>query len=230
MDAQPRQIIVELVLLVVMIVIVILLVLAIMGANLSLIFCHVATALGGGRGCTELCTDSFDTLSNWNSLYPGGWDTMDGMLTNTLPGEQVLFDRCTNSQSHPIPDDYEVNIGFVNLLSGDGYGVFFRLQSTIPSNGYIFQYDPGYGAFTFRRWVNGYELLPFAVSELVDYSWLDQAHAVRIVIDGDHFQAYVDDELVLEASDDTFSSGGVGFRTWDSSLVFMDDYRIEALP
>jgi hypothetical protein len=229
MNAQPRQKLVDLALLVVMIMIVILLIMAIMNVNLNEVNCRVASAFGGGGNCEVLCSDTFDTISNWNSLYPGGWETTDGMLRNASSGEQLLFDRCSNSQSHPIPDDYEINIGFINLIRGDGYGIFFRMESTIPSNGYIFQYDPGFGAFTFRRWVNGYELPPFAVSDPLDYSWYDQAHSIRIVVDGDHFIAYVDDEMVLAGEDATFPSGGVGFRTWDETVVYMDDYQIELI-
>jgi len=229
MNAQPRQKLEDLALLVVMIVIAVLLIMAIMDVNLNVVSCRIASAFGGGAGCEVLCADSFDTLSNWNSLYPGGWEISDGLLRNASSGEQHLFDRCSNSQSRPIPDDYEITIGFINLIRGDEYGIFFRMESTIPSNGYIFQYDPGYGAFTFRRWANGYELPPFAVSEPLDFSWYDQAHSIRIVVNGDQFIAYVDDEIVLEGEDDTFSSGGVGLRTWDESVLYLDDYQIEMI-
>jgi hypothetical protein len=42
------------------------------------------------------------------------------------------------------------------------------------------------------------------------------------VVDGDHFTAIIDGEIVLEGSDDTFGSGGIGLRTWGGSGVTFD--------
>lgn len=221
---------VEYALLIVLVVIAVLLILAMLGVNLSETYCDITIAFGGSGTCRDYCSDDFDSLSNWTNRNNTGWIENNGMLCNSGAGEQRTFDRCSNNQNTPIPDDYVVNVDVANLLSGNGYGIYFRLQSTNPTNGYVFQYDPGYPGFIFRRWVNGYELAPFARSRPTNYTWLNQPRNVRIVVNGNQFQAYVDDVMVLSGTDSTFPSGGTGFRTWDSTQACFDGYSVEAIP
>jgi len=125
-------------------------------------------------------------------------------------------------------DDYTVNIDKANLIRGNGYGVWFRAQDYDRPEGCIFQYDPGYrgGSFLFRKWVNGHELRPFAVQRSLGFDWHGDDHDVQVVAEGNTFTAYVNGEPVLTASDDTYTEGGVGLRTWDRTQVCFDDFTI----
>jgi hypothetical protein len=100
-------------------------------------------------------------------------------------------------------------------------------------NGYSFQYDPGYypGSFIFRKWVNGREIAtPFAVSKAPGFDWYSAPRDVRVVVKGDTFTAYVDGQPVLTAQDSTYTSGGTGLRTWDSTQVCFDQFGLNSLP
>ncbi len=125
--------------------------------------------------------------------------------------------------------DYTVETD-VLLQQGSGYGIFFRAQNPDSPEGYIFQYDPGYGSgtFLFRRWDAGHERSPFARAEPADpdFDWYGVERNVRVEVQGDTFSAYVDGELVLTGTDDTYDSGSVGVRSWHNSLVEFDNMTV----
>jgi Flp pilus assembly pilin Flp len=100
-------------------------------------------------------------------------------------------------------------------------------------NGYVFQYDPGYspGSFIIRKWVNGRELsVPIAVAKASGYDWYNTPRDIQVVVKGDTFTAYVDGTPVLTATDSTYTSGGTGIRTWDSTQVCFDQFGMQSAP
>jgi len=226
--AQHGQGVVEYGLILVLAVVVVLVVLQALGVSLQDVFCRVAGGLGGGV-CTagKYCTESFDSLENWANST--GWTIQEGKACNTKDGELRMYNTC--SQKNKIPKDYVVTVDSAVLYKGNGYGVFFRQQSTNPTTGYVFQYDPGYKGFIFRKWVNGWELSPpFAVKAAPNFDWWNTNHKIKVEVKGSTFRAYVDDELVLTGTDTTYTEGGVGLRTWDSTRVCLDDLAISDIP
>ncbi len=175
---------------------------SIMGISIRDIYCDVLSGLGGS-GC------SF-TPAQWNSVR-GRWDVGDPLCGG--PGEGRIFADDFSG------DDYVINIDSANLSQGNGYGVYFRTSNEERVNGYNFQYDPGWGdgAFLFRKWVNGHELPPIAVARVPGFDWHNTNRQIKISVVGDTFNAYVDGELVLTATDSTYSEGGIGIRTWDNT-------------
>ena len=90
--------------------------------------------------------------------------------------------------------------------------------------------DPGYGggAFLMRRWTDGHEESPFArVWADPGFEWYGVDRDIQVEISGDTFNAYIDGQLVLTGSDDTYASGGIGMRTWSNTLVSFDDISVE---
>ena len=188
---------------------------ALMGISVRGVYCSVARGLGSDAMCGVYFSDGFDDLSGW-FVERGKWRVSDGLLHGGR-GEGRIY-RDVDA------DDYTITIDGASLAKGRGYGVFFRTDPGPPMNGYSFQYDPGWGAgaFVMRKWVHGHELSPFAVARAPGFDWYGEDRQVQVGVDGDHFTAIIDGEIVLEGSDDTFGSGGIGLRTWGGSDVSFD--------
>jgi hypothetical protein len=183
---------------------------ALTGISLRDAYCQIVEGFGS-RACVFV-------PEKWTKIS-GNWDVGDQICGGV--GEGRLFaDGFSGS-------DYTIHIDSAALTQGNGYGVFFRATDPANIDGYTFQYDPGYQAFIFRKWVNGRELNPpFAVSRAPGYNWYNASHQVQIKIQGDHFTAYVDGAQVLEATDSTYASGGIGLRTWDNTKMCVDGITI----
>lgn len=201
--------------------VIVILALSATGTSLKEAFCTVAS----GLAMEELCSDAvamredFADLSDWNISW-GNWEIKDGQLHGSRWGG--IFHNGFSGE------DYTITIDVANLTQGNGYGVFFRSQNPDNPEGYIFQYDPGYGsgAFLFRKWVDGHELSPLAVEYPSDFDWHGEERQVVIDVEGDTFTAYVDGEEVISASDDTYQEGGIGLRVWDSTEADFDDLTV----
>lgn len=128
--------------------------------------------------------------------------------------------------------DYVIQLNGVELQAGNGYGVFFRATELDgKTNGYIVQYDPGWGggAIIVRKWINGAELAPFATKKMPGYDWYGEAHDLKIDVKGDTFTIYLNGEEILVAQDNTYTEGGTGLRSWDSTKLCIDSLRIGEL-
>ena len=215
-----------------LVVLVVILVLSVTGVSVQKVFCSVLRGLGGsGAGCSSTyCQDNFNDMANWSDKT--GWTVRNGQLCNVQNNPYTPnVNSC--SQARDLPSDYEVTVDFANLTSGAGYGIFFRTQTTSPLNGYIFQYDPGLGnAFLFRKWVNGAELAPMqpVYYPPSSFVWLNAPHKIKISAQGSLLRAYVDGLLVLSVTDSTYTSGGTGLRSWDSTSVCFDSFAINPIP
>ncbi len=208
------------------------LILQLYGISVYEAYCSVADRVSGGKACQpdEICGDDF-------SSDLSGWTTLEGKPGNTLNGAYCpstytrVINKCSTDGSL---EDYTVSLNGANLTSGWGYGLIFRAENTPDGmNGYVFQYDPGYspGSFIFRKWVNGRELsVPFAVTKAPNYSWYNAPRDIKVVVDGNTFTAYVDGKAVLTATDSTYTSGGSGIRTWDTTLVCFDEFEMQSNP
>jgi hypothetical protein len=220
--ASKGQGLIEYVLIILLIIIGSIEILSLFGINLAGTFTRVACSLNIQSACKKLYfADAFDNLDAWK-IIKGNWKVTNGQLWGGT-GEGRIFHDLSES-------DYVINLDAATLLQGNGYGVYFRVSNPEKVNGYTFQYDPGYGAFILRKWVNGYELSPFAVARVKNYDWHGESHAIKLVVQGDTFMAYVDGTQVLRGRDNTYTSGGIGLRTWDNTRVGFDAITVEPVP
>lgn len=228
MRLSKGQGLVEYALLIGLIVVGTVLTLQLTGVRLSDVYCRAASAFGGEGVCGGVkyaCEDTFNAgLDNWVKGQ-GAWQSKNESACAS--GVGMIFDKCSADLK---PKDYTVQVSGAHLTKGNGYGVFFRttLDEKGQFNGYTFQYDPGYGggAFIFRKWVNGRELSPFAVAPAKGYDWYGAPKDVTISVQGNQFTAYIDGVPVLTASDSSYTEGGAGLRSWDSSQVCVDNFSI----
>jgi hypothetical protein len=201
---------VEYALLITFVILGVILILMVLGIDLQGVYCRVVSAAGLPNACGSYFTDDFANLSNWD-IVSGSWQAKDGNLLGN-PNEGRIFHNLSQS-------DYTLTVNGATLNQGNGYGIWFRATNTKQVNGYTFQYDPGYNAFIMRKWVNGNELAPFAVANASGYNWYTSPRQIQIVAKGSTYTAYVDGKQVLQGTDKTYTQGGVGFRTWDSTTA-----------
>lgn len=216
---------VEYAIILVLAVVAVLVILQVLGVSVRDVFCTVTGGLGGGACKAQtVCSDSFSSLGSWSGGGTG-WSVNNGMLCNTTNNEQRLYNNC--SQGAAMPKNYSVKVDIAQLLSGNGYGIMVRQTSTNPTTGYAFQYDPGLSGFVIRKWVNGMEVNPaLAYAPANNYNWFNTSRSVRVDVQGSSIKAYVDGVLVLSAVDSTYTTGGVGLRTWDSTRACFDNFSI----
>ena len=202
------------------------------GYSVRDVYCSVARSFGveGGTCATQqvYCEDDFVNLDGWQTNW-GTFTNPEGKLCTS--GAAKNYNTC--SQSMANMSDYSVSISGAELTQGNGYGVFFRgTELDGSTSGYTVQYDPGWGggAIIMRKWVNGRELEPFATYRMPAYDWYSDSHDLRIDVQGDTFTVYLNGEEVLVGQDDTYSEGGVGLRSWDSTEVCMDNFQVGELP
>jgi hypothetical protein len=226
----PGQGLLEYVILIALISIGIALVLNLYGLSVRDVYCNIADKISSGDSCkvAQICQDDFSTdFKGWSTLEGSGGSVQNGQL---CPSNYTrALNTCSTSKRLK---DYTYKLNGANLKSGNGYGLIFRAENTKSGmNGYVFQYDPGYGAFIFRKWANGVELNPpFAVAPAKGYDWYNVPRDVQVDVKGDTFTAYVDGKPVLTAKDSAYTSGGAGLRTWDSTQVCFDQFGIQSTP
>lgn len=235
-NIQNGQGLVEYGLLLALIVVGLILALSLGGVSLSDLYCTVASGIGGGESCNEqkmYCQDSFDgDLNAWQPLNN----------TVSLNDGQMCFGsglQAMNKCSMKLPEsDYVIKMDDVSLSTGMGYGVFFR--STVDGNGldgYSFQYDPGWtsskypnGAFLIRQWVDGREVWnPIAVASM-GADVYNTPHDFEINVTGNTYTVFMDGKEVISTTDDTYTTGGTGIRSWDSTSACLGDFSVFETP
>ncbi|WP_129670733.1 family 16 glycoside hydrolase [Candidatus Chloroploca sp. Khr17] len=209
--------------------------LGLIGTNLNAAMCQIVIGLGGK--CEDLLfRDPFDNLNGWTTKY-GNWNLENGKLCGGPRAGSIY---------RPIEaDNYRIKVDQSTLISGYGYGVFFRASNFDSSgssapvgkvNGYSFQYDPGFypGQFIIRKWTNGTEAAPFArVNAPSGFVWSGVDRQIELEVVGNTFAVSLDGEEILRATDNQnpYMSGDMGFRTWNAdSKACFDDLSVEALP
>jgi fructan beta-fructosidase len=199
------------------------------GITVAQAYCNISSLFGLTENCENAyCQDSFtDGPGNWttdqnNTLPDPRWDFENGQLCTSSSG--AIYNTCSQALD---TGDYTVNLDLTTLNKGNGYGLFFR--STLINgkvNGYTFQFDPGLNAFVFRKWVDGRELAPFAITKMPGYDWYGESHNIQVKAEGNTFTAYVDGVPILTGTDSTYPNGGAGLRTWDSTSLCTEDFSI----
>jgi prepilin-type N-terminal cleavage/methylation domain-containing protein len=167
----------------------------------------------------------------WFSTRGKKYEFGDGYLKIGGKGEHRTF------AGDETWTDYTIETNATLEDGGWGYGIYFRATDIDKANAYIFQYDERYGpgAFLFRKIVNGREKSPFArvyardTSFGQDFDWYDSERNIKIEVVGNEYRAYVDDELVVVGTDDTYDHGMVGLRTWAKSSAIFNDMTVKEL-
>ena len=180
----------------------------------------------------DLPEQTFD----FNAKGIGDWTVVEGQwVVENMPGapagRKVLVQRATRNEFNVIVSpagpftDVDVSVKF-DPLSGKedaSGGIVFRFAdgkyyvvraNALESNFRLYSYDRG------RRQL---------ASASVKVPALGQWHQLRVVIVGDHIQAWLDGALLLDHRDGRFKSGRVGLWTKADSITAFNDLTIRGV-
>jgi len=169
---------------------------------------------------TEVYKSTFFAKDNIQSLK-GSWKTGNGVLSPVAAGENCVIFGGTSGTNYTI----KINAAY---LGGNpkrsGYGIYYRVSDGTELSGYVFQFDPGKGnIFELRKVVKGREskIIHFAsMFETMGGGFdITAPHDIKIVVAGQSHVISIDGTQFLNFTDTTFSSGSVGVRTWNDSIV-----------
>jgi Flp pilus assembly pilin Flp len=195
---------------------------------------RVTTAVGGSEEVstpvpTATPEEGSSSWQEWREAAGSGWRAETSRYCVEQQGEHRSFYGAENWT------DYIIRVK-ADLHQGEGYGVFFRAVDVSHVSGYVFQYEPTCrylgrdGCFSFRKVVGGRVEYPFARSGVPSgYEWYDAARDIEVRVEGGSFRAFIDGEEVLLGTDDEYTHGQVGLRTWDASEVCFWGFTITFL-
>jgi len=174
----------------------------------------------GSTSSKTMYSNGFTDMSGLRALGPAStvqtplWTTLNGKLYNPGSGEQrIAFGDASWK-------DYTLDVT-ANLLDKRGYGIYYRSNGADNISGYCFQYDPGAGAFLVRKVTNGKESSPVASVRIPSaFPIYNSDHAISISVAGNSHAISIDGTQVLAFTDSTYTTGGGGFRSWDSAVTF----------
>ena len=161
-------------------------------------------------------SDNFNSgYGNWTVASGSNWSVSSGRLCMG-PGANHLAFAGDSTWS-----DYTVQVG---SATGGPYHVLFRAQNTSSSfSGYSFDYSStGSGQFKITRWINGSEVSLAAVTPPAGFN-LSASHQIEIRAIGNTFTVLLDGVQYLQATDNTYSDGGIGVRTTSGNRACFDD-------
>jgi Domain of Unknown Function (DUF1080) len=183
----------------------------------------------------ELKLPEGTTVERFNFEKKGieGWKTVDGQwaveeMAGAPGGKRVLMLRPKGSAFNVIVapggpySDVDVSVGFKPISGSEDAsgGIVFRFSegryyvvraNALEDNFRLYYYDNG------RRQLATAKVKPPA---------LGQWHTLRVVALGDHIQAYLNGQLLLDHRDSRFRSGQVGLWTKSDSVTAFDDLEI----
>ena len=177
-------------------------------------------------------TQTFD----FDSKGIDGWTTIAGQwaveeMAGAPSGTKVLVQRATKNDFNVIVaptayGDLDATMKFKPLSGREDAsgGIVFRFAdgkyyvvraNALENNFRLYYYDRG------RRQL---------ASATVKMPALGQWHTVRVVMVGDHIQAWLNGALYLDHRDSRFKSGGIGLWTKADSITAFDDVVIRGTP
>jgi len=165
-----------------------------------------------------------------------GWTVVDGQwaveeMAGTPSGKRALVQRATKNQFNVIVapsgpyGDVDVSMKFKPISGREDAsgGIVFRFNdgkyyvvraNALEDNFRLYYYDRG------RRQI---------ATASVRAPELGQWHTVRLVVVGDHMQAWLDGKLYLDHRDSRFKAGKVGLWTKADSITAFDDLTIRGV-
>ena len=230
---EKGQGLVEYALIVVGVALAILFALELTGVELSTVFCRVTGALGG-QTCeerstlfTSSCSYKFDDASDtegWYGKDVGSKLTVeDGKLCNT--GKSFnYFESCHDTEPDP---DFTVYLKGITLESTGPKetGIDFMFRTDEQRNGYRFSYSSTSNVIIiWKRVSSKWIMIDYAVTPK---EWGSESITYKLVVKGETFTVFKDDEQLLQVKDDTYSSGKYAWRNKPGSKSCIEEISFE---
>ncbi len=165
-------------------------------------------------------SSDFTSLLNTKTLN-GEWGIKDGKITATKTADNDLLLLNTDGT------DYSIKVDATYLSGGacrSGYGIYYRATDSPTISGYCFQFDPGaQNSFLVNKFTDRNESPAFQkvsmVKVMADGFNIKALHSVEIDVVGTRHVIKVDGITVFDFTDDSFTTGSVGLRTWNDTAA-----------
>ncbi len=167
--------------------------------------------------------------AHWLEVSGNYWQTREGCYragrTGGLTGEHRAF------AGNAAWSDYVVSAR-VRIVSGPGFGFFFRVTEPRSAEGYFVRFITGRdrARVILRRVEDGVPTDRVAAADVNEMAGTKtRIYRVRILVGGDDIQIEVDGRLVLQTRDTKLTRGGIGLFVPAGGVVEFDDVRAKAL-
>jgi hypothetical protein len=159
-----------------------------------------------------------------------GWDAIDGTWTAEKNGERTVLKQKAMDQTFPVAllrqpefSDVQVSVEF-RPISGNidaSGGIVFRAQDG--SNYYVVRANSLEDNFRLYATVAGSRNQ--IASTKIDAPEIGKWHTLSVVAVGDHIQAYLNGELLIDHDDSRFGSGRVGLWTKADAITEFANFK-----
>lgn len=148
-----------------------------------------------------------------------GWTTVNGTWADTIEGKQGRSDGDSFILSSASGSDFTYESD-ITIKDGNGRGagaLMFRSDKDA-KNGYLANVDAKHD-LEFFKFENGVASVIAEYKTPID---VNKKYHLKTEAQGGHFKIYLDDRLVIDANDSTFSEGQFGLNVWDATAVFQN--------
>ncbi|MCY8995680.1 GH32 C-terminal domain-containing protein [Bacillus inaquosorum] len=149
-----------------------------------------------------------------------GWTTVNGTWADTIEGKQGRSDGDSFILSSASGSDFTYESD-ITIKDGNGRGagaLMFRSDKDA-KNGYLANVDAKHDLVKFFKFENGVASVIAEYKTPID---VNKKYHLKTEAQGGHFKIYLDDRLVIDANDSTFSEGQFGLNVWDATAVFQN--------
>lgn len=170
-------------------------------------------------GTGYLFSSDLNNLDGFTKLM-GDWTAGGGVLSPTTEE----YEHRLTANGGPWGDfTFETTAA---LVSGSGYGMYYRSDGKPNITGYVFQFQGAKNNFIVRKVVGGYEFEPFVQVGMPAGFQVNGKHDIAVSVIGDHHVIKVDGTAVMDFHDSQYSSGTVGLRSWNYSKINFTDFKV----
>ena len=148
------------------------------------------------------------------------------VLAQTAEGPGPMFNLCVAEDTRY--KDVEVSVAFKALAGkkDQGGGIVWRYQDA--NNYYIARMNPLEDNFRVYKVVGGKRSTEFESADVKVP--VNEWHVLKITMQGDHIQCYLDGKKHLDVKDATFKEAGkVGLWTKADAQTYFDDFQVRDL-
>ncbi|MCA1800852.1 MAG: T9SS type A sorting domain-containing protein [Rhodothermaceae bacterium] len=158
----------------------------------------------------------------WTLLGNCTWGISGSTLAQTsnynVPGN--LRGACFGLTGSRFWDDYLLDVDF-RSTDNDGIGAFFRYEDA--DNFYLFYWREEIGHRALKKFVDGVETDLIADTA---YYENNRWYNLKIEATGPELTVWLDDELLYEVTDSTFTGGKAGVYCWANQSSYWDNFSV----
>ena len=191
--------------------------------------CDSAAPPDGTERITASRPGAISVVENFENAE--AWETIDGTWTAEKSGDRAILKQAATDRKFPVTllrepafSDMDVSVEF-RPVSGEvdaSGGIVFRARDG--ANYYIVRANSLEDNFRLYATVAGSR--DQIASTKIEAPQMGTWHTLRVVAVGDHIQAYLNGELLIDHHDNRFESGRVGLWTKADAVTEFSELKV----